>query len=999
MKPTILLVEDNEQNLYLATFLLTKYGFEVVQARTGPEGIDLARRVRPAIVLLDIELPLANGYAVARELRKDPALAAAAIIAVTSHAMAGDRAKSIEAGCTDYIEKPINPDTFVAQVVRHLPCKAKAEAKRVLVVDDNAQNRHFLDALLTAYGYGVVQATDGAEALEEARRQPPDLIITDLLMPTMDGYALCRRCKEDDDLKHIPLIVYTSTYTSQADAKLALSLGADRFLIKPLEPDDLVRVIREVLATPRKGRRAPAPKLAKETEYLRQYNEVLVHRLEHKLEELQSANLALTAEVAERIKAEDNADHISHLYAVLSEAGEAVARVRDRRHLFEDACRIAVTTGEFTMAWVALVNRQTGQIENAANHGTPPGPVSQACPCTSFPQQAPCPIGVALRENRVVLAYDIQSDPTMECWRAWAAQCGYRSMAALPLCQEGETLGVLALYAEQTGFFDEPRARLLRKLADSLSFALDFLKRQEDRTAANEALVRSQERYKALVESVTDYIYTMRIEDGRAAETTHSAGSIAVTGYTPEEYLADLNLWLRMVPPEDRDAVAAQAERLLTGQPVGPLEHRILHKNGEIRWIRNTPVLCYDVHGRTVGYDGLVQDITEQRKLQEQLIQAQKMEAVGLLAGGIAHDFRNQLTVIMGYGEMLVRRGLVRGKAMENVQQILKAAARSAELSSQLLAFSRQQELHPEVANVNEMIAGLPRLLGPLVGEDVHLSVTTSEALGNVRIDRGQFQQTLMNLVVNARDAMPRGGRITVETSNVMLDEDFVRHHMGAAPGPHIAVSVTDTGLGMDEGTLKKCFDPFFTTKPVGQGTGLGLSMVYGFVKQSSGYISVESQPERGSTFRLYLPQVTDEARRPAAPGDVADRLPRGKETILLVEDEADVRHLVSSTLRECGYTVLEAAGAEAALPLSDAYEGTIDLLVSDVVMPGINGPELAAQFLARRPRTPVLYLSGYARKALANRGVIHTEVNLLRKPVRASDLARTVQELLRNKP
>jgi signal transduction histidine kinase len=388
------------------------------------------------------------------------------------------------------------------------------------------------------------------------------------------------------------------------------------------------------------------------------------------------------------------------------------------------------------------------------------------------------------------------------------------------------------------------------------------------------------------------------------------------------------------------------------------------------------------------------QDITDRKKMEDQLRQSQKMEAVGLLAGGIAHDFRNQLAVIQGYGEMLLRQRMVSGQTEEYIQNMLKAAERSTTLTGQLLAFSRHQELRPEVVDLNRVIEDISRSLIRVIGEDVRLHVEPNPDLGAVKIDPDQFRQAMLNLALNARDAMPKGGQLTIETSNEILNGDFVGQHQGALPGQYAMIVMSDTGTGMDKTTLEQVFEPFFTTKPVGQGTGLGLAMVYGFVKQSGGYISVYSEPGQGTTFKIYLPQV-QEAPRLETELPLPTELFHGRGTILVAEDEESIRQVLVQTLRECGYTVLEASRAQEAIPLGEHYEGVIDLLISDVVMPGLSGPEIAAKITPLRPGMQVLYISGYTGKALADRGVIPRNLNLLIKPFSATVLTETVHKLL----
>jgi CheY-like chemotaxis protein len=302
------------------------------------------------------------------------------------------------------------------------------------------------------------------------------------------------------------------------------------------------------------------------------------------------------------------------------------------------------------------------------------------------------------------------------------------------------------------------------------------------------------------------------------------------------------------------------------------------------------------------------------------------------------------------------------------------------------------------VVSLDNVIGGLAKSLSRMVGEDVRLSIVPCGSLGNVKVDPGQFQQALVNLVVNARDAMPMGGQLTIETSNVDVDRSLADQYLSILPGPYVMTAVSDSGIGMDKATLQRVFEPFFTTKPVGQGTGLGLSMVYGFVRQSGGHGSAYSEPGQGTTFKIYLPRVHEELTVGAEAKEESAVLPTGTGTILVIEDDEAIREIVAQTLRECGYTVLKASGAKDGLPLGEHYDGRIDLLMCDVVMPGMSGPEIASKVLAARPGLPVLYISGYTGKALANRGVLPSDVNLLIKPFSSHALVAAVRRLLGEK-
>ncbi|MCY2931673.1 MAG: PAS domain S-box protein [Planctomycetota bacterium] len=591
---------------------------------------------------------------------------------------------------------------------------------------------------------------------------------------------------------------------------------------------------------------------------------------------------------------------------------------------------------------------------------------------------------IASGEELKSLTNDVVNDPRIHD-HEWAKELGLVSFAGYPLqVPGGQVMGVLALFAKH------PISTGEDAMLNSLSSATAFVVQQ---AAAETALRDSEKRFRTLVASITDYTYRVIVRDGRVVETVHSPGCLAVTGYSPEEFQAEPDLWLHIVPPEVRPEVFDWVAKIVSGVKAGFLEHPIIHKNGQTRWVRSSAVLLHDRYGQCAGYEGLIQDVTEYRQLQDRFGQAQKMEAIGLLAGGVAHDFRNQLTVIKGFAEILLRRDMVTAEGREKVDYILKAADRSATISGQLLAFSRQELLRPEVVNVVSLTGEMMKSLAQTIGEDIKLSVVPCRDPWNIRLDAGLFQQTLLNLVLNARDAMPRGGRLTVGTENVVLDENLARRH-GVSASRYVLLSVTDTGIGIAPEALEHIFDPFFTTKPVGQGTGLGLAMVHGFVSQSGGFIEARSRPGQGTTFRLYFPAVEDVAKSVAEKVSQAEGLPRGSGTILVVEDEKAVREILLETLGGCGYTVLTAGNAQEAIAVIESTR-KIDLLVTDVVMPGWSGPELAKHFQAARPGVPVLLVSGHTGKALSGHGVIASDVNLLVKPFSSQSLVETVRTVL----
>jgi PAS domain S-box-containing protein len=403
-------------------------------------------------------------------------------------------------------------------------------------------------------------------------------------------------------------------------------------------------------------------------------------------------------------------------------------------------------------------------------------------------------------------------------------------------------------------------------------------------------------------------------------------------------------------------------------------------------------------NGREGGvvFELFTEDVTERRTLEQQLRQSQKMEAVGRLAGGIAHDFNNLLMVISGYSEFLLERLVSEPDLRAPAQEIASASERASSLTRQLLAFSRKQMLAPKIVNLNAVVTENLKMLTRMIGEDIDLVMVPNASLWPVRADSGQIEQVIMNLAVNARDAMPSGGKLTIETSNVTLDDDFARHHSPVRPGDYVMVAISDTGVGMDSDTQSHIFEPFFTTKGT-KGTGLGLSTVYGIVKQSGGYIWVYSEVGKGTTFKIYLPRIasTEEGIAQVATPIESHHVEPGTETILLVEDEANLRYLARQYLEKQGYRVIEAADGAVAMQIAVAHEAVIHLLLTDVIMPGMNGRELAQRISEIRPNVKVLYMSGYTENVVGHNGMLDAGVRLLQKPFNLRDLKRIVREVL----
>jgi two-component system, cell cycle sensor histidine kinase and response regulator CckA len=556
----------------------------------------------------------------------------------------------------------------------------------------------------------------------------------------------------------------------------------------------------------------------------------------------------------------------------------------------------------------------------------------------------------------------------------------------VPLRVGNQNFGVLVVqsYNEKVRFGERDK-EILTFVSQQLASAIDH-KRHE------EALRQSEARYRSLVQSAVYGIYRATV-DGRFLDVNPAL--IQMLGYDSVEQV------LMLDPQREVFLDAGDHDRLMHEfQHTGSLD------SVEVRWKRKDgSAIIVRLSGRAAtapdeadqSLEIIAEDVTERRALEEQFRQAQKMEAVGRLAGGVAHDFNNLLMVVSGYTEVLLESLQEDSPLLPKVQAIQQAADRATMLTRQLLAFSRKQLLELKVVDMNAIVTDMERLLGPLIGENIELMTRLAPGVGQTRADAGQLEQVIMNLVVNAKDAMPSGGKILIQTSEAKLDATRPEHSL-ITSGSYILLTVSDTGVGMNKETQSRIFEPFFTTKEQGKGTGLGLSTVYGIVKQSGGYIFAESELGRGTTFLIYLPRVAETAEHSAA-RQLAQPPTGGSETVLLVEDEASVRELVRDTLTIRGYRVIEAADGVAGMKLMETYPDNIDILITDVVMPGMSGRELALRVSAARPSIKVLYLSGYTEDAIIHEGVLDPGTAFLQKPFTLHGLARKVREILHGEP
>jgi two-component system NtrC family sensor kinase len=821
---------------------------------------------------------------------------------------------------------------------------------KTLIVEDNADDRRILRYNLERHGCDVMEAADGREGLEAARAHKPELIISDALMPRMDGYQFLRSVKTDEALKTVPFIFYSAVYTGQKEMKLALSLGADAFIIKPKEPEELWDEIKNILENCKLGKKpvASAPLIEEEEEYLRKYGTIVATKLEEKILELDRA-------VTERKQAEESLQEQKIFAEYLIENSAVATFVLDARHkvvIWNKACE------ELTGVPAAEMLGTDNQWKPFYEH------------------------------KRPVLA-DIVIDGD------------FAKLPELYSTHAKSTLTPNALHAE--GWYGNLNGRDRYILFDAapisikkgeLTAAIETLQDITERKRAEESLAESESKLRTLTNTAADVIVMIDAED---KITYWNPAGKRILGYSAEEVLGrDLTL---IIPHRYREAHKKAFNKFVETGRVA----KGLRKQYEVAAIKKdgteVPVelsisglrvqgKCYSV--------GIIRDVSERRKLEDQLRHSQKMEAIGQLAGGVAHDFNNILTAIIGYGSILHRKMNKDDPLRINVEHMLESADRAAHLTYSLLAFSRKQILNPRHVDLNDVIARVEKLLRRVIGEDIELKTSLKKGPVTVNADSGQIEQVLMNLATNARDAMPRDGSFTIETDTLVLDDAFARVHGYGEAGAYALVTVTDTGTGMDEEMRKKIFEPFFTTKEVGRGTGLGLSIVYGIIKQHRGFINVYSEPGKGTAFKIYLPLLNPEIEKNGMPAAVPEEEPpRGTETVLVAEDDEGVRKLSRAVLEESGYTVIEAKDGADAVDKFMKNRDAVRLVILDMIMPKKSGKEAYEEIKRTNPAIKTIFVSGYTADKLQREGVLEEGVELIMKPLGPRDFLRKVREVL----
>lgn len=686
---------------------------------------------------------------------------------------------------------------------------------KILIVDDQQENLYLLNSLLQGHGHTTLNAANGQEALNLLSQEAVDLVVSDILMPVMDGFSLCREIRKNPAWGDLPFIIYTATYTGKQDEYLARQMGADDYIVKPCEPEEMLARINVLIENSRKGNHRKPQTSDTEEEILKLYNERLVRKLEIKMLEAEN-------EVQERKKAIEALERSENLLR----ATQALAKVGG-------------------WEWILETNQMYWTKELYRMHDLDPQTCAES--------------GKSLTEL------------SMECYT------------------------------------------------------------KQDRVRIQNAITEMQEQGK------------------------------------PYE------LELNMITPKGREMT-----------------------------VRATAKAVYD-DGKVVKVIGSLQDITalkqaeaEQNSLREQLIQAQKLDSIGQLAGGVAHDFNNILTVILGYAEEILQDLSEDDPLYHDIREIISAGSRASSLTRQLLTFSRKQITKPQILNMNKVITDMKNMLFRLIGEDIEFDLDLANDLCNIVADYGQMEQVLMNLVINSREAMPMGGRLSIKTFNFEADESFTSRHPMIKPGNYVALRIKDNGCGMDKHTKSHIFEPFFTTKEKGKGTGLGLPTVYGIIKQSEGHIHVDSSPGKGALFLILLPVCAEESY---ISGQETIQTPDqgSNELILVVEDDQAILDLTGKMISRLGYEVALAESADQALVLLEDQGLRPKVVITDIVMPGLNGLELAAIVRFKHPEMKVILFSGYTESVISSHGDFDRSIPFVQKPFTKSELAEAISRALRN--
>ncbi len=678
-------------------------------------------------------------------------------------------------------------------------------------------------------------------------------------------------------------------------------------------------------------------------------------------------------------RTEEALHKINRYFRVLSGCNQALIRASNEHELMQKICRIIVEKSNYLSAWVGFIKQNEEDKLYPVAH----------CGLDDFDLDILNIFFPDLHSGIPYIARHILTNPEFIFLQKLAKKYGFSSYASLPLIHDSKLLGVLNIYSPDPNAFDKEEITLLTELVNDLSFGITTLRARLKQKDTELALRETEKQYRILFEETKDTVF-FTSPLGKFLDI-NKAG-VELFGYETKEEMLRIDITHDMyLTPQDRDKYL---QTMASAGFVKDYELGLKRKDGKKIIVLITASAVLDEKGKAEMYRGIMRDLTRRKALEAQLLQAQKMESVGRLAGGIAHDFNNLLTSIMGYTELMKMKLQPHDPLLQYVNQVMKAGTSAKNLVQQILAFSRKAMIQPKVLNLNLIIENFKNMLMRILGEDILLEFIPGAPLGSIKVDPHQVEQIIMNLTVNSRDAMPNGGRLVIETKEVKLDSFYTAKYPQVKPGNYIMLSVTDTGCGMDEHTIAQVFEPFFTTKEKSIGTGLGLSTVYGIVTQSNGHINVYSELGIGTTIKIYFPLIEEEAVAIVS-SDSRPNFCKGTEAILIVEDEENVRNLTQKILEECGYKVFTASCPAEAFRIWEQNLDRIDLLLTDLVMPGESGQELALQIWNIYPTLPVVFMTGYSDYMISQYGIMGKDIHCIQKPFLAEELTRRIREVL----
>jgi two-component system, cell cycle sensor histidine kinase and response regulator CckA len=999
----ILVVNDNPEHLELMSAILRNAGYRTVTVLSGKDAFDAATRSRPNLIISDVSMPGTDGIELCRLIGEDERLDSIPVLLVSALRKDSESAlEGLRAGAEDYIEAPYDPVRLVAKVAQLLERKAGENALReseryfrtliesasdmICLLDADGTLLYHSPSITRLLGYGeselcgkkildFIHPDERAgvgRAISSLREAGQGMLVESHSFSHRDGSCRYFECTYKNLLDNpavggILLNARDTTERTIAEQSLRRSEAKYRMLMEQASDGICITDGHFILDVNTRG----------------------CEMLGYEREELIGLEIA---------KLNDNEDlgnaplRLDEIYAGKTLVSERALRHRDGTLLQVEMSAKALEDGRIQAIVRDITERKSAEEALRSSWRQYDELLNSVEGIVWEADAGTFKFTFVSKQAEAILGYPIErwlSEDTFWVDHLYQEDIGW-AVAACSMATRGGRSHCL----EYRMVAADGRVVWLRDVVSATAEGSGPAKLRgimvdiTERKRAEETLRATEQSYRDLVENAKDIIYTHDLE-GRYL-TLNKAGE-EITGYTRDEAVG--KSLAQVIAPEYLEKAMEMVGQKLSGKGPTIYNLEILAKDGRRVAVEVSTMLLYR-DGQPVAVQGIARDVTERLQLEEQLLQAQKMEAVGRLAGGIAHDFNNLLTAITGYSDLTLRRLIPENPLRFNIEEIKKASDRAASLTRQLLAFSRKQVLKPKVLDLNAVVSDMEKMLRRLIGEDIELRTALDSELGRVKADPGQIEQVIMNLAVNARDAMPHGGNLIIETENVYLNEGYAASHIAVKPGAYVMLAITDTGQGLNEETQSRIFEPFFTTKEVGKGTGLGLSMVYGIVKQSGGNIWVYSEVDKGTVFKIYLPRVEEAVQEYKRYREVEEPV-YGNEVILLAEDDLRVRNLLREALEGYGYRVLEAEDGSAALSVSERYEGPIHLLLTDVVMPKISGRELADRIVESRSEIKVLYMSGYTDESIVHHGVLDAGTPFIQKPFEPVALARKIRKLL----